>query len=223
MGRYSYIEPQGMQMQGAEQASMPADFFYYSILRWVLVYCGLVVAFCVRRLFLYIDKASWYNGEKLSHQRERMIFMDNNKRDSRINQILNHLAGAAVAAADSVNDAVQAGKAVVGEKYDTVKLRVELTRLQHDQRALFADIGRTMHLIQSGSYAAGTPSAEQQLVDAQQTVDRLLLLADQKQQEIDLVEERLYKLDGSKVCAVCGKVCDEADAYCSKCGAQLFE
>lgn len=148
--------------------------------------------------------------------------MSNDNKDNRINQILANLAAAAATAADGVSDAVHSAGQVVGEKYDIVKLNVELTRLQDEQKKLFADIGRTMFLIQAGSVAESAETeGETELDEAQNTVDRLLLLADQKQQEIDLVADRLFKLNGNVVCVVCGKVCNGKDAYCSACGAVL--
>lgn len=146
---------------------------------------------------------------------ERMTRMDKN---SKINQILAHLAGAASAAADGVSGAVHSAGTAVAEKYDAIKLNVELNRLQAEQKVLFEDIGRTMFLIQAGAFNRDTKG---EVVDAQQMVDRFLLLADQKQQEIDLISERLHELNGEKVCPVCGKVCKPEDTFCSACGAQL--
>lgn len=143
------------------------------------------------------------------------------KKNNAINQILAHLANAAAAAADGVTDAVQSAGQVVGEKYDSVKLRIELSRLQSEQKKLFADIGRTMYLIQSGELAADEKTEEGEIIDAQQTVDRFLLLADQKQQDIDLVADRLSKVSGDKVCTVCGNISDAKDVFCPACGAKL--
>lgn len=150
--------------------------------------------------------------------------MNKDKKDSRINEILTHLACAASAAADSVSDVVQSTGQVVGDKYDVVKLNIELARLQEEQRKLFSDIGRTLFLVKSGEVAADpTPeeAIEPEVSDAQQTIDRLLLLADQKQQEIDDITLRLKKLNGATVCIICGKVADSKDIFCSVCGAKL--
>ncbi|MDL2325294.1 hypothetical protein LJC61_09170 [Ruminococcaceae bacterium OttesenSCG-928-A16] len=148
--------------------------------------------------------------------------MPKDNKDNRINQILASLAAAATSAADGVTDAVHTAGQVVGEKYDAVKLNIELARLQEEQKKLFADIGRTMFMIQAGTIA-DSADTDSELVDAQQTVDRLLLLADQKQQEIDLTADRLFKLNGNIVCNVCGKVCSGKDSFCSACGAKLPE
>lgn len=147
--------------------------------------------------------------------------MSNDKKDNRINDILSHLASAAYAAADTVSDAVQTTGQAVGEKYDSVKLKIELSRLHDEQTKLFSDIGRTMFMIKSGGFTSSTETEEAEAVDAQQVIDRLLILADQKQQAIDDISKRLKKLGGDKVCAVCGKVSDGKDSFCSGCGAKL--
>lgn len=147
--------------------------------------------------------------------------MSNDKKDNRINDILSHLASAAYAAADTVTDAMQSTGQVVGEKYDIVKLNIELSRLQDEQTKLFANIGRTMYMIKSGAFPSTEETKDAETMDAQQTIDKFLIAADQKQQAIDDVSKRLKKLSGVKVCAVCGKVADAKDVYCSACGAEL--
>lgn len=144
--------------------------------------------------------------------------MDNN--DKRIEQILNQITSAASAAASGVSDAMQNAGLKVGEKYDVMKVSIELSRIQDEQKKLFTDIGRTLYLIKSSS-TTNLDSAQSQLKDAQKTVDRLLLIADQKQQEIDYLAERLAKLNGSKICNVCGKIMPGKDIFCSSCGSKL--
>lgn len=147
--------------------------------------------------------------------------MSKDKKDNRINDILSHLASAAYAAADTVSDAMQTTGQAVGEKYDAMKLNIELSRLQDEQTKLFSDIGRTMFMIKSGGFDSTVETEEAEVVDAQQVIDRLLILADQKQQAIDDISKRLKKLSGAKVCVVCGKVSDNKDVFCAGCGAKL--
>lgn len=148
--------------------------------------------------------------------------MDNkDKRSKSINDILTHLAEAATAAADGVSDVMHSAGQLVGEKYSSLKLNAELTRLQDEQNKLFNNIGRTMYLIQTSSSFDDTTLQQAQMNDAKQTIDKLLLLADQKQQEIDYVTERLRKLNGAKVCYVCGCVCEASDTFCKVCGEKL--
>lgn len=144
--------------------------------------------------------------------------MDANKK---VQQVLTYLADAAAAAAGSVSDVMHTAGHKVGDTYDSIKLNLELSRLLDEQRKLFSDAGRTLYLIRSGGYAAAAETAAGEMLDAQQTVERLLFLADQKQQEIDIVTERLGRLNGSRVCAVCGHVSDAKSAFCPGCGNRL--
>lgn len=143
---------------------------------------------------------------------------DNN--NSRINQILENLSSAASVAADGVSDAVQSAGNVVSGKYDNFKLNMELNRLQDEQEQIFSDIGRTMFKLQCSDPTEEKENANE-LVDVQQEVDHLLLLADQKQQEIDFTADQIFKLSGNVVCEDCGKVCSGKDVFCSCCGSKL--
>ncbi len=143
------------------------------------------------------------------------------KKDSKVNQILAHLAGAASVAKDGVSDAVQTAGQAVNEKYSAVKLTLEVNRLHDEQIKLFADIGRTMFLVRTGAFDAEVKTEDGTTVDAQQTIDALLEQADQKQTEIDAAAEKLAALNGTKVCAVCGHAADPKDVYCSACGTKF--
>lgn len=140
--------------------------------------------------------------------------------ENRIHEILANLSSAASVAADGVSDAVQNASSVVSSKYDSLKMNIELNRLQDEQDDIFADIGRTMFRLQSGKIVSGSEEQEE-LINTQQKVDLLLLQADQKQQEIDLIAERIFKNSGSVVCENCGKICTSKDEYCGRCGTKL--
>lgn len=140
------------------------------------------------------------------------------KDNNAIQQIIESLANAATAAASTVGSAAQKAGKAVGEKYDVVKMKLELNRLQSEQRNVFADIGRTMFLLQNGGFSAENGQSP---TDAQQLIDQLLLLADEKQQNIDALSEAMSRLSGNVVCVVCGRVCNVEDSYCPNCGAKL--
>ena len=133
-----------------------------------------------------------------------------NPNHSRINQILSHLAGAASAAADGVTDVVHSAGNAVGDKYNAVKLNLEISRLKGEQSNLFGEIGRVMFLEKYASAPAGADS-----------VDILLEKAEAKQSEIDEAAKRLQELTGERVCENCGKVAASEDVFCSRCGAKL--
>lgn len=145
--------------------------------------------------------------------------MDNNN-NSRIQQIIAHLAGAASIAADGVTDAVHTAGNAVGEKYDSIKLTVEIRKLQDEQNKLLADIGRALFIVKNGSVPDSTES-NADVSDAQAEIDRILELAAEKQVEIDTASQKLTELQGTKTCHNCNSRTDPANKYCPSCGASL--
>lgn len=146
-------------------------------------------------------------------------FMENNN-NSRIQQIIAHLAGAASVAADGVTDAVQTAGNVVGEKYDSIKLTIEIRKLQDEQTKLFSDIGRALFIVKNGKTTA-TSDDEGAISGAQDEIDRILELASEKQAEIDTASQKLADLQGTVNCSDCGKATDTANSYCPSCGASI--
>lgn len=144
--------------------------------------------------------------------------MSNN--DSRINQILSYLAKAASTAADGMSDVVQQAGSAVGDRYSVFKLKMDLTRLNGEQEKVFRDIGHTMFMVKNGAFEAGT-TEDGEKIDDQETVDKLLGLAEDKQKEIDEISDRIKDLNGDVICPVCGKVARDGDVYCSACGTKL--
>ena len=117
---------------------------------------------------------------------------------------------------------MESARKSVAEHYDTMKLTVELSRLRTQQERLFADLGRTMFLIKTGSLKAN--EAERGQKTPQQTVDDLLISAGQLQQEMDEINAELGRAAhnlGKAVCPQCGHQCAEADTFCAACGTQL--
>lgn len=142
-------------------------------------------------------------------------------KESRINQILAHLASAASIAGNGVSEAVNTAGDKVEEKYSEFKLKIEVTRLKDELDKLFANIGRTMYMIHIGALREGHTTEDGTVMDVQQTVDNLLKLAVEKQAEIDAATEKLCKTSGKKTCPVCHKVANTGDKHCSECGAKL--
>lgn len=181
----------------------------------------------LHRFFLYSGQKPCYtDGTKPSPagpgRQGKELMMEN--KNSKIDQILAHLAEAASVAASAATDAVQSAGNVVGDKYNSVKVTLELNRLQDEQSKLFCDIGRTMFLIQTGAFVDEPKTEAGEVIDAQETVDRLLALASDKQQEIDAAAQRLTELSGDRVCAVCGTIStNPRDKFCANCGAKLPE
>ena len=110
--------------------------------------------------------------------------------DSNLSKILHDLANSAADAAAGARSAVMNAKEVIGEKYDNVKLNMELNQLDEKQENVFSDIGRMMFLMHTGK-VKDTVMTEDGPKTPQQVIDSLLLTAEQVQQEIDALYSRL--------------------------------
>lgn len=110
--------------------------------------------------------------------------------DKNLAKFLQDIAVTAANAADSARSAVEtAGKAAM-EKYDEVKTQRELARERAAQEDIFAGLGRMLYAMHMG--AAGEHVAtEEGEKTPQQVIDALLVKAEQAQQRIDMLAEKL--------------------------------
>lgn len=139
-----------------------------------------------------------------------------------VNKIFQDIVSTAALAADEAKTAVRTAGRAVAEKYDTVKLNVELARLSDAQEDVFSDIGRMLFLIHTGVVKDVVMSDEGER-SPQQVIDALLVSAEQLQQEMDVIADRLATDSGERFCPVCGRGCGAHDAFCAACGARLSE
>ncbi|MFR9159505.1 MAG: hypothetical protein ACLVJ8_03375 [Ruthenibacterium lactatiformans] len=110
--------------------------------------------------------------------------------DSNVNKILQNIVNTATLAADEAKAAVHsAGKAVAG-KYDEVKMNIELARLSDEQEDVFSDIGRMLFLMHTGA-VKDTVMSDEGEKSPQQVIDALLVSAEQVQQEMDVITDKL--------------------------------
>ena len=96
--------------------------------------------------------------------------------DSNLSKILHYLANSAADAAAGARSAVMNAKEAIGEKYDNVKLNMELNQLDEKQENVFSDIGRMMFLMHTGKLK-DTVMTEDGPKTPQQVIDSLLLTA----------------------------------------------
>lgn len=138
-----------------------------------------------------------------------------------VRKILQTLADTATNAAEEARGAVQSAKKGMAEKYDAVRLGIEHSRLQTQQERLFADIGRTMFLLRSGTLQTVQANAGADEKTPQQVIESLLLNAEQVQQALDAIAEKLSDARGERTCPLCGRLCVEHDTFCAVCGTKL--
>ena len=141
--------------------------------------------------------------------------------DSNVNKILQHIVSTASLAADEAKAAVQSAGKIVAEKYDEVKMSIELARLTDEQENVFSDVGRMLFLMHTG-VVKDTVMSDEGEKSPQQVIDALLVSAEQLQQEMDHITDKLAE-SSEKICPCCGRICGEHDAYCAVCGTKLDE
>lgn len=140
--------------------------------------------------------------------------------NSNINGILQNIVSTAAMAAVEAKTAVRSAGRAVAEKYDEMKLNVELLRLTEEQEDVFSDIGRMLFLLHTG-VVTDTVMSDAGERTPQQVIDSLLVNAEQLQQEMDVIAGRLAVECDEKLCPECGHGCGAHDAFCAACGAKL--
>ena len=136
--------------------------------------------------------------------------------DNRIDQILTYLAKAATAAAGGVNDAVQSASAAMGEKYSTIKSKLDLERLHCEQDKAFRDLGQTYFSVKTGVFTSSQADET-----SENALEKLLTLCTDKQEQIDILANKIKQEEASITCPVCNNKSDTAHTYCFSCGNKL--
>lgn len=134
-----------------------------------------------------------------------------------VRRILENVAERAQQAADEASRRAREAGQNLSERYDAAKLRLLLAKARAEQDRVFVEMGRTLFLANTGLCG----EADEEMPKAQQTIDRLLIAAEQKQQEMDRLLAQLREADDGRYCPVCGRKCDEEASYCAGCGAHL--
>lgn len=136
--------------------------------------------------------------------------------DINTKKFLQSIASKTQEAAEDAKHAMQNAGKMVSEKYDSARVGLELTRVRGDQEHIFADIGRAVFFMNTGAYTQNLDGSA-----PQQTIDALLIAAEQKQHEIDALSDRQAELNKNNKCPVCKHICAETDTFCSACGSKI--
>lgn len=133
-----------------------------------------------------------------------------------VRRMLQGISETAQQAAEDAKQKMYAAQQTISEKCDETKLSFALLRVKAEQEEIFVNIGRVVFL-----QSIGNQMFFEQDITPQQIIDHLTIAAEQKQQEIDQIVQRLEKLSDAKYCPVCKKRCDAQAKFCSECGAKL--
>lgn len=135
-----------------------------------------------------------------------------------VRKMLQAIASTAQEAADEAKERMYSAGQSLSDKYDAAKLNLALSRTKGEQERIFTDMGRIQFLMNTGKYL----DFEAEHITPKQIMDHLMIAAEQKQQEIDRIRERLEKVSGtSQYCPSCGRRCEEDAKFCPECGTAL--
>lgn len=137
-----------------------------------------------------------------------------------IGQTIQNIVNSAALAADEAKTRVRAAGKNVAEKYDAVRIHLELARLEEAQGNIFREIGRMLFLIHAGAAEESAADREGEKTP-QQAISALLIEAEQLQQEQNILAAKLSGADETHLCPCCGRPCGENDLFCAVCGTRL--
>lgn len=135
--------------------------------------------------------------------------------ENNVKKMISDMAMRASVMAEGAKDAFADASRIAMSKADLAKLNLELVRLRADSENLFAEIGRTFYLMNSGSW----PMQEEDTPE--QRIETLLCQVSEKEMLANDISDRIAAMSGKIACPSCGKECDREAAFCSACGANL--
>lgn len=135
--------------------------------------------------------------------------------ENNVKRMISDMALRASVMAEGAKDVFADASRVAMNKADLAKLNLELVRLRADCESLFAEIGRTFYLMNSGSW----PMHEEE--PPEQRIETLLCQVSEKEMLANDISDRIAAMSGKLTCPSCGKECDREAAFCSGCGANL--
>lgn len=111
-----------------------------------------------------------------------------------------------------VSNAKQAANAVgkkTGELVDTSKLKIQAVDLNSEIKRNYEALGRAVY------------EANKQGIDSTEEIDEIIVLLNEKYDELDEVNEQLSKMSNKTFCTRCGEPNSKTAGFCSQCGEKL--
>ncbi|MDD3428486.1 MAG: hypothetical protein PHG02_00585 [Oscillospiraceae bacterium] len=141
--------------------------------------------------------------------------------DENVKKFLKSISYTATIAAEEAKAAVQSAGKAINQKTELAKMNVELLGLQADMEEIFCELGRTLFLMNTGSYNSVLHGEADTEEPARHRINTLLVQAGEKQQEIDFLNAKVKTTKGINICPVCERACEDEDVFCPACGAKL--
>ena len=129
--------------------------------------------------------------------------------EDRVKELMDRIRGTASAAADACADTARVAGRKAGQIVDVAKLNVQLLDLNGDFNDVLRQLGQVMYDAHRGR-AGGDES-----------IPDLLARADELNEKIGGMKDRVSALRQSRTCGTCGAVCGREDKFCRSCGQPL--
>lgn len=113
-----------------------------------------------------------------------------------------------------VVNAKQAANAVgkkTGELVDTSKLKLQAVDLSGDIRKNYEALGRAVY------------EAHKLGIDSTEDIEDIIIIINEKYDELDEVNEQLSKMSNKTFCTRCGEPNPKTASFCSQCGEKLVQ
>ena len=129
--------------------------------------------------------------------------------EDRVKELMDRIRGTASAAADACADTARVAGRKAGQIVDVAKLNVQLFDLNGELNDVLRQLGQVMYDAHRGQ-AGGD-----------EIIPDLLARADELNEKIDGMKDRVSALRQSRTCGTCGAVCGREDKFCRSCGQPL--
>ena len=129
--------------------------------------------------------------------------------EDRVKELMDRIRGTASAAADACADTARVAGRKAGQIVDVAKLNVQLFDLNGELNDVLRQLGQVMYDAHRGR-AGGDESIPDQLARA-----------DELNEKIGGMKDRVSALRQSRTCGTCGAVCGREDKFCRSCGQPL--
>lgn len=129
--------------------------------------------------------------------------------EDRVKELMDRIRGTASAAADACADTARVAGRKAGQIVDVAKLNVQLFDLNGELNDVLRQLGQVMYDAHRGQ------------VGGDESIPDLLARADELNEKIGGMKDRVSALRQSRTCGTCGAVCGREDKFCRSCGQPL--
>ena len=129
--------------------------------------------------------------------------------EDRVKEMMDRIRGTASACADAAADTARVAGRKAGQIVDVAKLNVQLFDLNGELNDVLRQLGQVMYNAHLGEGGGD------------ESIPDLLARADELNERIGGMKDRVAALRQSRSCPACGAACGREDKFCRACGRPL--